>query len=91
MTIKEMGEDRRRLATVTVDEDLCMGCQKCIRTCCNDVYKWDKEKRLAIAAYPEECVECYQCMYYCPSGAITVEAAQIAFYVPLYDRLGLND
>ena len=50
-----------------------------------------KKKRLAIAAYPEECVECYQCMYYCPSGAITVEAAQIAFYDPLYDRLGLND
>ena len=42
--IRKMGEDSRRLAKVTVDPDLCMGCQKCIRTCCYDVYKWDKEK-----------------------------------------------
>ena len=68
-----------------------MGCQKCIRTCCYDVYKWDKEKKLSTAAYSEECVECYQCMFYCPAGAIKVEAAQLAFYDSLYDGLGLND
>ena len=49
--IRKMGEDSRRLAKVTVDPDLCMGCQKCIRTCCYDVYKWDKEKKLSVAAY----------------------------------------
>lgn len=91
MNLKEMGNDLRRLAKVTVDKDLCMGCQKCIRTCCNDVYKWDKENKLAVVAYPEECVECYQCMCYCPSGAIKVEAATMAFYDTLYDGLGLNN
>lgn len=91
MTIKEMGNDARRLAKVTVDKDLCMGCQKCIRTCCYDVYKWDKENRLSIAAYSEECVECYQCMYYCPAGAIKIEAAELAFYDSIYDGLGLNN
>ncbi len=91
MTMKEMGDDPRRLAKVTVNSGLCMGCQKCIRTCCNDVYKWDKDQNLAVAAYSEECVECYQCMFYCPSGAITIEPATLAFYDSIYDGLGLND
>lgn len=91
MTIKEMGDDARRLAKVTVDPELCMGCQNCIRTCCYDVYKWDKEKRLATAAYSEECVECYQCMFNCPAGAIQIEAATLAFYDSIYDGLGLNE
>lgn len=91
MTLREMGDDQRRLAKVTVDSDLCMGCQKCIRTCCYDVYKWDKENRLAVPAYSEECVECYQCMYYCPSGAIKIEAAELAFYDSIYDGLDLNN
>ena len=89
--IRKMGEDSRRLAKVTVDPDLCMGCQKCIRTCCYDVYKWDKEKKLSVAAYSEECVECCQCMFYCPAGAIHVEPATVAFYDPVYDSLGLNN
>jgi NAD-dependent dihydropyrimidine dehydrogenase PreA subunit len=64
---------------------------KCIRTCCYDVYEWDPEKKLSTAAYPEECVSCYQCMFFCPAGAITVKEAELAFYDQLYDPLGMND
>jgi NAD-dependent dihydropyrimidine dehydrogenase PreA subunit len=90
MELKEMKNDTRRLHKVKVNNDVCMGCMKCVRTCCYGIYKWDKENKQPIAAYPEECVACLQCMYYCPSGAIEVEQATLAFFDPLYDTLGLT-
>lgn len=86
-----MKNDPRRLHKVQVNDAKCMGCMKCVRTCCYEVYKWDKENRRPIPAYSEECVACLQCMYYCPAGAIEVVPAQVAFYDPLFDPLGLND
>ena len=91
MRITDLQDDPRRMNNVTVDPDLCMGCMKCIRTCTFDVYEWDPVKKLSTAAYPEGCVSCYQCMFFCPAGAITVKEAELAFYDQLYDPLGMND
>ena len=66
MRISDLQDDPRRMNKVTVDPDLCMGCMKCIRTCCYDVYEWDPVEKMSTAAYPEECASCYQCMYFCP-------------------------
>lgn len=89
--LKDMGKDPRRLHQVSVDPDKCMGCRRCLKACAYDVYKWDKEQRVAVAAYSEECTGCMQCMYYCPSGAISFQAAPLAFFDPLYDPFGYND
>lgn len=89
--LRAMSEDPRRLHKVTVDSEICMGCQKCLKACDYGVYKWDKENKCAIAAYSEDCVACLQCMYYCPSGAIKVEEATIAFFDSLFDPFGMND
>lgn len=89
--LKAMSNDPRRLHKMTVNSDLCMGCRKCLITCNFDVYEWDKEKNCAVAEHSEQCVACKQCLYYCPSGAITMEEATIAFFDTLYDPLGAND
>jgi NAD-dependent dihydropyrimidine dehydrogenase PreA subunit len=91
MTIKEMAHDTRRLHKVKVNGDICMGCKRCIKTCIYSVYKWDKEKKEPVPAYSEECTACLQCEYYCPSGAINIENAAVAFYDTFYDPFGLND
>ena len=91
MDIKEMRHDSRRLHKVKVDTDKCMGCMKCVKTCCYDVWEWDKENRKATPAYPEECVACMQCAYFCPAGAIEIEQATVAFFDPLFDPFDLND
>lgn len=91
MKRSDLIDDPRRLNNVTVDQDLCMGCMRCLRTCCHNVYEWDREENAATAAYPEECVTCYQCMYFCPAGAIKVTEAELSFYDQLYDPLGMND
>ncbi|RHD73339.1 4Fe-4S dicluster domain-containing protein [Olsenella sp. AM30-3LB] len=91
MKIEDLQEDPRRKNLVTVDPELCMGCKKCLHTCCYGVYEWDPENKVSVAAYDEECVACYQCMYFCPAGAITVKEAELAFYDQLYDPVGMND
>lgn len=91
MDIKEMENDARRLHRPTIDTDVCMGCMRCVKTCCYDVWKWNATDHLPEPAYPEECVACLQCMYYCPSGAIFIEQASVSFYDPLFDPCNLND
>lgn len=91
MKKSDLQDDPRRLNNVIVDPELCMGCKKCLRTCCHDVYEWDEAEHMSKAVYTEECVSCYQCMYFCPAGAITVKEAELAFYDQLYDPLGMND
>lgn len=89
--LKEMNNDPRRLHKVSVDSRKCMGCKRCLKACAYDVYRWNKENGYAEAAYSEECVCCMQCMFYCPSGAISIERAPIAFFDSLYDPFGMND
>lgn len=86
-----MGDDSRRIHHVTVDENKCMGCRRCIHACTYGVYDWNRAENISVAAYPEECVACLQCMFYCPAAAIHVEEAPLAFFDPLYDAFGLND
>lgn len=89
--LRAMGSDPRRLHKVTVDAAKCMGCRRCVHVCNYNVYRWDAQANQSVAAYPEECVACLQCMYYCPAGAIEVEEAPLAFIDPIFDAFGLND
>lgn len=83
--------DERRLPHVTVNQDACMGCKTCLRVCTYGVYRWDKEKNCTEAAYPEECVTCRQCEFYCPAKCIDVIPPELVFFDPIYDSLGMND
>jgi len=91
MDIKEMKNDPRRYHKIKVNGDKCMGCMKCMKTCCYDVYKWDKVNKQPIPAYTEECVSCMQCVHFCPARAIELEKATVAFFDPFFDPFDLNN
>ena len=56
--------------TITINKTLCIGCQICYRSCFVDVFRWDKENRRPIVAYPEDCVHCTYCEVCCPQRAL---------------------
>lgn len=52
--------------------DDCIRCKKCVKACFVDVIRWDEEKNLPIAKYPEECAVCTWCIVECPKNVIDV-------------------
>ncbi len=86
----EFEKDERRMPHVKVDENACMGCMNCVKTCIYEVYKWNSEKNITEALYEEECVACLQCELNCPAGAITVIPPELAFFDPIYDAINIE-
>ena len=83
--------DDRRKPHVFVNQDACQGCKNCLHACIYGVYRWNKEKNISEAAYPEDCTACRHCEFYCPAKCITIQPAELVFNDPIYDVPELND
>lgn len=57
---------------VTIEPDLCIGCEVCVDTC-PDVYKMDDDKAIVIVeTVPEDKIDdCTEAIETCPVDAIT--------------------
>ncbi|MBW1769145.1 MAG: 4Fe-4S binding protein [Deltaproteobacteria bacterium] len=60
MTIKE------------INKDLCNGCGECVKSCAVDVIRMNEEEKKAFIAYPQDCMLCELCTFFCPVDAITL-------------------
>ena len=56
----------------SIDQEKCVGCGICARSCPLDTIRIDKEKKKAYIAYGDDCMTCYFCERLCPTGAIFV-------------------
>lgn len=74
---------------IIVNPILCNGCQTCYRACFVDVIRWDKEKRLPVAKYMSECVQCNYCEICCPKDALKVIPDYQAYPFP-YKRIEMD-
>jgi len=55
---------------VTVNQDACVGCGKCVDTCPVQIFSMDNNKAVAST---DECLGCQSCVSICEVGAIKVE------------------
>jgi len=58
------------LAIIGIDKDLCNGCGECVKSCVVDVIRMDKEEKKAVITYPQDCMLCELCAFFCPTDAI---------------------
>ena len=56
---------KREDVQFTIEPDKCCGCGSCVKTCQEDVWRWDEDLKFAVPRYAEECVQCLQCEVDC--------------------------
>jgi len=62
----------KNVTTLALDEDICIGCGRCIEVCPHQVFLLT-EKKAHIVDH-DACMECGACARNCPPEAITVAA-----------------
>lgn len=67
-----------------IHEELCNGCNICVRDCPMDVIRLDEERKKAYIAYAIDCAVCHICNLSCPEKAIEIspEASKLPIIVP---------
>ncbi|MBW1824568.1 MAG: 4Fe-4S binding protein [Deltaproteobacteria bacterium] len=58
------------MAIKEIDQELCIGCGECVKSCAVDVIRMDEEDKKAVIAYPQDCMLCELCTFYCSVDAI---------------------
>ena len=56
------------------DLDKCNGCRMCLNVCPMDVFRYNYENKKSVIAYPENCILCGQCYFYCPAGSLALSS-----------------
>ncbi len=56
----------------SLDQEICTGCRICVDACPEDVLYMDESKKKASIRYPEDCVACFACEFFCPVECIQV-------------------
>jgi len=60
------------MAIQPINEERCVGCGECVKSCPMDVIRLDESRGKAFVAYEQECMCCASCEVDCPTGAIYV-------------------
>ena len=67
------------MGKITIDENVCKGCEMCVNACPKKIIALAKDRINAKGYHPaqciapEKCVGCASCATMCPDVAITVE------------------
>lgn len=60
------------MAIDKLDQELCNGCGICVAVCPQDVLRMDEATKKAVIKYPDDCVACWSCEFFCPVSCIEV-------------------
>ena len=61
------------MSLVVIDQDTCIGCNRCVDSCPTDVFRAGAEDGPALVVYPDDCCACQLCVEDCPVDCITID------------------
>ena len=64
----------------SLNADECVGCGICVDICPEDVVRYNQSEKKAYIAYPQDCIACLMCEWFCPVKCIevSVDKARLA-------------
>jgi len=68
----------------SLSSEICIGCRICVDVCPEDVLRFDEKEKKAYIAYPEDCVACWVCEWFCPVKCIVASKEPARPVVPDY-------
>jgi NAD-dependent dihydropyrimidine dehydrogenase PreA subunit len=74
------------VTTLSLDQELCVGCGICLTVCPHEVFAFNEKK--ALIAEKDRCMECSACAVNCPTHAITVEKGEGCLRAIINELLG---
>jgi len=74
---------RRKIASLSIDEKLCKGCNICVELCAKDVFTVSERINrqgyyVPVPAFVEKCTGCLICELICPELAVVLELSEAA-------------
>lgn len=60
------------------DRSRCINCQVCVRQCGFGVHYYDEDER-QVHSHDGECVACHRCVVFCPTQALAIKEAPLAY------------
>lgn len=76
----------KNVASLSLDEEKCIGCGICLEVCPHHVFKMDSGK--IQLKNPDQCMECGACARNCPAEAISVRAGVGCAAAIIFSKLG---
>lgn len=63
----------KEVATLRLEQDLCIGCGMCLAVCPQEVFAMGEHGKARIIEH-DACMECGACKMNCPAGAVWVQS-----------------
>lgn len=74
LALARHGKKRTGTFVISVNQEVCTGCGRCVRRCSHDVLEIERSDRgaKAVARHPERCTACKNCMGVCEFRALAL-------------------
>ncbi len=60
----------------SINEDTCIGCGECVKSCPMDVIRMDRETKKSAIMFQDDCQSCGLCSKFCPVDAIILSSVK---------------
>ncbi|MFV0423711.1 nitroreductase family protein [Oleidesulfovibrio sp.] len=79
------------MTILSVDQNLCIGCEECVRDCRMNIIRMEQEVPAIAARREKYCIKCFHCLAVCKPGALSIHGVSPEQCTPVKGRFPALD